>query len=129
MIIHELKTLQDAHGYLPAAELQALARRLNVPLYRLHRVASFYPHFRLQPPPAAAANDFRSRIGRSTVTAKRNGCRAVLIRGSAGNDWSGASIYFSSVFSTSSTEARPPCVLLTFANRTFRSLPITNVEG
>lgn len=52
MIIHELKTLQDAHGYLPAAELQALARRLNVPLYRLHGVASFYPHFRLQPPPA-----------------------------------------------------------------------------
>jgi NADH:ubiquinone oxidoreductase subunit F (NADH-binding)/NADH:ubiquinone oxidoreductase subunit E len=53
MIIHELKTIQEEHGYLPAAELQALARRLNVPLYRLHGVASFYPHFRLQPPPAA----------------------------------------------------------------------------
>lgn len=52
MIIHELKALQKAHGYLPAAELQALSRRLNVPLYRLHGVASFYPHFRLQPPPA-----------------------------------------------------------------------------
>ena len=53
MIIHELKTIQEEHGYLPAAELQALSRRLNVPLYRLHGVASFYPHFRLQPPPAA----------------------------------------------------------------------------
>src|SRR2546430_3230919 len=52
MIIHELKTIQKEHGYLPAAELQALSRRLNVPLYRLHGVASFYPHFRLQPPPA-----------------------------------------------------------------------------
>src|SRR5713101_3873669 len=51
MIIHELKTIQKEHGYLPAAELQALSRRLNVPLYRLHGVASFYPHFRLQPPP------------------------------------------------------------------------------
>ena len=53
MIIHELKTIQAEHGYLPAEELQALSRRLNVPLYRLHGVASFYPHFRLQPPPAA----------------------------------------------------------------------------
>ncbi len=52
MLIHELKTMQNTHGYLPATELQALARRLNVPLYRLHGVASFYPHFRLQPPPA-----------------------------------------------------------------------------
>jgi NADH:ubiquinone oxidoreductase subunit F (NADH-binding)/NADH:ubiquinone oxidoreductase subunit E len=53
MIIHELKTIQEEHGYLPAEALQALSRRLNVPLYRLHGVASFYPHFRLQPPPAA----------------------------------------------------------------------------
>src|SRR6266581_3731731 len=52
MIIHELKTIQEEHGYLPAEALQALSRRLNVPLYRLHGVASFYPHFRLQPPPA-----------------------------------------------------------------------------
>lgn len=54
MIIHELRAIQKAHGYLPATELQALSRRLNVPLYRLHGVASFYPHFRLQPPPAVA---------------------------------------------------------------------------
>src|SRR5262245_24304919 len=52
MIIHELHAIQDTHGYLPAAELQALSHRINVPLYRLHGVASFYPHFRLQPPPA-----------------------------------------------------------------------------
>src|SRR4029450_11333185 len=51
MIIHELKTIQEEHGYLPATEIQALSRRLNVPLYRLHGVASFYAHFRLQPPP------------------------------------------------------------------------------
>lgn len=52
MMIHELHTMQNQHGYLPEAELQALSRRLNVPLYRLYGVASFYPHFRLQPPTA-----------------------------------------------------------------------------
>ena len=52
MIIQELKTIQKVHGYLPVEELQALSRRLQVPLYRLQSVASFYPHFRLQPPPA-----------------------------------------------------------------------------
>ena len=51
MIIQELNLIQKAHSYLPADELQALSRRLNVPLYRLHGLASFYPHFRLQPPP------------------------------------------------------------------------------
>ena len=51
MIIQELNLIQKTHSYLPAEELQALSRRINVPLYRLHGVASFYPHFRLQPPP------------------------------------------------------------------------------
>ncbi|MGE3538506.1 MAG: NADH-ubiquinone oxidoreductase-F iron-sulfur binding region domain-containing protein [Candidatus Tectimicrobiota bacterium] len=56
MIMHALTRLQEEHGYLPAAELHALARRLHVPLYRLHGVASFYPRFRLQPPPAVEVN-------------------------------------------------------------------------
>jgi NADH:ubiquinone oxidoreductase subunit F (NADH-binding)/NADH:ubiquinone oxidoreductase subunit E len=51
MIIQELSLIQKTHSYLPAEELQALSRRINVPLYRLHGLASFYPHFRLQPPP------------------------------------------------------------------------------
>ena len=51
MIIQELNLIQRTHSYLPAEELQALSRRINVPLYRLHGLASFYPHFRLQPPP------------------------------------------------------------------------------
>jgi NADH:ubiquinone oxidoreductase subunit F (NADH-binding)/NADH:ubiquinone oxidoreductase subunit E len=52
MIIHELHAIQHRHGYLPRTELQALSQRLSIPLYRIHGVASFYPHFRLQPPPA-----------------------------------------------------------------------------
>ena len=51
MIIQELNLIQKTHSYLPAEELQALSRRIGVPLYRLHGLASFYPHFRLQPPP------------------------------------------------------------------------------
>jgi len=34
-------------------ELEALARRIEMPLYRLHGVASFYPHFHLTPPARA----------------------------------------------------------------------------
>jgi formate dehydrogenase beta subunit len=52
MIIHELHAIQNQHGYLPGSELQALSQRLSIPLYRIHGVASFYPHFRLRPPPA-----------------------------------------------------------------------------
>jgi NADH:ubiquinone oxidoreductase subunit F (NADH-binding)/NADH:ubiquinone oxidoreductase subunit E len=52
MIIQELNAIQERHGYLPVDELQALSRRRDIPLYRLHGVASFYPHFRLRPPPA-----------------------------------------------------------------------------
>ena len=52
MIIHDLHTIQEQHGYLPAEALQNLSRDINVPLYRLYGLASFYPHFRLAPPPA-----------------------------------------------------------------------------
>jgi NADH:ubiquinone oxidoreductase subunit F (NADH-binding)/NADH:ubiquinone oxidoreductase subunit E len=52
MIVQELTAIQKRCGYLPEAELIALARRLTVPLHRLHEVASFFPLFRLQPGPA-----------------------------------------------------------------------------
>ncbi len=49
MLIQELQRLQHRHGYLPREALQDLAERLKVPLYEVHGVASFYPHFRLEP--------------------------------------------------------------------------------
>lgn len=52
MIIHELRTIQDQFGYLPREELKRLSQKINVPLYELHGVASFFPHFRLVRPPA-----------------------------------------------------------------------------
>jgi NADH:ubiquinone oxidoreductase subunit E len=52
MIVQELHAIQERCGYLPVQELRALSERTNTPLHRLHEVASFYPHYRLQPPPA-----------------------------------------------------------------------------
>jgi len=50
-LIDELRNIQREHGWLPAAALHALSERSSIPLYQLHGVASFYPHFRLTPPP------------------------------------------------------------------------------
>ena len=49
-VFDELRAIQRTHGFLPEAELRALAERLDTPLYRLQSVASFYPHFFLKPP-------------------------------------------------------------------------------
>jgi len=51
LIFSELREIQRQFGYLPAEELRTLAKKIDVPLYRLHGVASSYPHFRLTPPP------------------------------------------------------------------------------
>jgi NADH:ubiquinone oxidoreductase subunit F (NADH-binding)/NADH:ubiquinone oxidoreductase subunit E len=53
LIYEELHAIQRHFGYLPADELAALSKRSSIPLYRLHGVASFYPHFRLAPGPKA----------------------------------------------------------------------------
>jgi NADH:ubiquinone oxidoreductase subunit F (NADH-binding)/NADH:ubiquinone oxidoreductase subunit E len=50
-IFDRLRAIQDQHGFLPAAELQALSKNSGVPLFHLHGVADFYPHFHLAPPP------------------------------------------------------------------------------
>lgn len=53
MIFDELRTIQLRHGYLPKAELENLSQRTQTPLYQIHSVASFYPHFHLAPPARA----------------------------------------------------------------------------
>ena len=52
MIVQELHHIQHRHRYLPELELRKLAERTGTPLYRLQEVASFFPHFKLEPPPA-----------------------------------------------------------------------------
>ena len=53
MIIEKLRVVQREFGYLPAEQLLAVSKKIDVPITRLHQVASFYPHFRLTPPPKA----------------------------------------------------------------------------
>jgi formate dehydrogenase beta subunit len=53
VIFDELRAIQLRHGYLPKAELEGLSRRTQTPLYQIHSVASFYPHFHLLPPAKA----------------------------------------------------------------------------
>ena len=53
MIFEQLKAIERQYGYLPAEQLEALSKKTQTPLYRLHGVASFYPHFHLTPPARA----------------------------------------------------------------------------
>jgi NADH:ubiquinone oxidoreductase subunit F (NADH-binding)/NADH:ubiquinone oxidoreductase subunit E len=53
VIFDDLRAIQLRHGFLPKAELEGLSQRTQTPLYQIHGVASFYPHFHLVPPPKA----------------------------------------------------------------------------
>jgi NADH:ubiquinone oxidoreductase subunit F (NADH-binding)/NADH:ubiquinone oxidoreductase subunit E len=53
VIFDELRAIQLRYGYLPKADLEALSERTQTPLYQIHSVASFYPHFHLTPPAKA----------------------------------------------------------------------------
>jgi formate dehydrogenase beta subunit len=51
MIVQALLKIQERYGYLPHEELEFLALRARVPLYRVQEVTTFFPHFRREPPP------------------------------------------------------------------------------
>jgi NADH:ubiquinone oxidoreductase subunit F (NADH-binding)/NADH:ubiquinone oxidoreductase subunit E len=51
LIFDDLRAIQNQYGYLPVKQLEALSQRTEIPLYRIHGVADFYPHFHLKPPP------------------------------------------------------------------------------
>jgi len=53
VIFDDLRAIQLRHGFLPKAELETLSSRTQTPLYQIHSVASFYPHFHLTPPARA----------------------------------------------------------------------------
>jgi len=53
LIFDDLRAIQLRYGFLPKAELEGLSQRTQTPLYQIHSVASFYPHFHLVPPPKA----------------------------------------------------------------------------
>jgi NADH:ubiquinone oxidoreductase subunit F (NADH-binding)/NADH:ubiquinone oxidoreductase subunit E len=53
VIFDDLRAIQLRHGFLPKAELEGLSERTQMPLYQIHSVASFYPHFHLTVPAKA----------------------------------------------------------------------------
>jgi NADH:ubiquinone oxidoreductase subunit F (NADH-binding)/NADH:ubiquinone oxidoreductase subunit E len=53
VIFDDLRVIQLRYGFLPKAELEGLSQRTQTPLYQIHSVASFYPHFHLVPPAKA----------------------------------------------------------------------------
>ncbi len=83
MIFEELKAIQRQHSYLPAEQLEILSKKIDVPLFRLHGIASFYPHFHLTPPARADV-----RVCRDMSCHLRGACRlkAGLERRFAGAD-------------------------------------------
>jgi formate dehydrogenase beta subunit len=52
-LLHELHALQEEHGWLSPETLRAFSAASGTPLYRVQEVASFYPFYRLRPPPKA----------------------------------------------------------------------------
>lgn len=52
VIVPALQKMQHEHGYLKREEVVAFAKKRELPLYRVHAVASYFPHFRTTPPPA-----------------------------------------------------------------------------
>jgi len=70
-LIRELSRFQEGRGYLDDGDLKEVAERLNVPFYRVQEVVSFYPHFRLSPPPrmeVAVCQDLSCHLGRARET-------------------------------------------------------------
>ncbi len=73
-LLRELTDLQHEHGCVSDAVLCDLARRRNVPLYRLEGLVSFYPVFRRTPGPQTrvrVCRDVACVLGRSAECAER----------------------------------------------------------
>ena len=51
MIVEALREIQEELGWVPPHKMRELAEKLEVPLHRIHEVASFYPLYRLTAPP------------------------------------------------------------------------------
>src|SRR5437870_3228144 len=55
-IVPALQEIQEADGYLRRDKMEQAAKRLGEPLYKLQAVASFFPHFRVTPPPKVSVH-------------------------------------------------------------------------
>jgi NADH:ubiquinone oxidoreductase subunit F (NADH-binding)/NADH:ubiquinone oxidoreductase subunit E len=50
-VVEALDAIQNEHGWLKPEALRAYSERTSTPMYRLHGVATFFPHYRNAPPP------------------------------------------------------------------------------
>src|SRR5688572_27680946 len=50
VLVPALHEIQHEFGYLKREALEQYSEKSGTPLYRLHAVASFFPHFQLTPP-------------------------------------------------------------------------------
>ncbi|MEI9814607.1 MAG: NAD(P)H-dependent oxidoreductase subunit E [Acidobacteriota bacterium] len=85
-IFDHLREIQDQYGYLPADQLRSLSEQIETPLFRIHGVADFYPHFQLKPPPKATlrvCSDMSCHLNGADVL--RNGL-AERFRGMSASD-------------------------------------------
>jgi NADH:ubiquinone oxidoreductase subunit F (NADH-binding)/NADH:ubiquinone oxidoreductase subunit E len=62
MVIEALWAIQDEFGYISGDRLVELSARLKVPVSDLHGVVSYYPHFRLAPPPKTSVHVCRDLL-------------------------------------------------------------------
>jgi NADH:ubiquinone oxidoreductase subunit F (NADH-binding)/NADH:ubiquinone oxidoreductase subunit E len=79
MIVQQLLQLQEQYGYVPRRQMARLADRLAVPLFRVHEVASFFPHFHVFASDAEEAAG-REKLPEIEVTVCRD--MACQLRGS-----------------------------------------------
>ena len=61
-VVPMLQDAQHAAGWLSEATLYRIAKELELPVYHVYGVASFYPHFRLQPPPKTTIHVCRDML-------------------------------------------------------------------
>ena len=61
VLVPALQRIQREFGYLQREALEQYSLEFGVPLYRLHAVASFFPHFQLSPPRPLAVHVCRDR--------------------------------------------------------------------
>lgn len=82
-IISALNNLLADKGFIDNDDLRALSERMNIPLYRLEGLVSFYPHFRREKPPAlsvALCRDISCRLagGRDFMARARKALEGIV---------------------------------------------------
>jgi NADH:ubiquinone oxidoreductase subunit F (NADH-binding)/NADH:ubiquinone oxidoreductase subunit E len=55
-VISELSRYQDDNGFLTEQAIREIANKLELPVYKVYGVASFYPSYRFTPPPRTVVN-------------------------------------------------------------------------